>query len=136
MSSRKDECSQQELQEVCTKSLKQYLRESVVMSSQESLETEHNDKETEISNGRAKVSDTANEKTKLLRKQEPDEGSSFYKTRYFTEWQSPISDWLKPIQEWQRPMVEYQEPIREWYVECGARMQNGEDGTEEEIFQP
>ena len=93
MSSRKDECSQQELQEVCTKSLKQYLRESVVMSSQESLETEHNDKGTDISNGRTKVSDTANEKTKLLRKQQPDEGSSSYRTRYFTEWQSPISDW-------------------------------------------
>ena len=76
MSSRKDKCSQQELQEVCTKSLKQYLRESVIMSSQESLETKNNYKETEISNGRTKVSDKANEKTKLLRKQEPDEGKA------------------------------------------------------------
>ena len=137
MSNQEEKCSKQELQELCTKSLKQYLRESVIMSSQESLKMEENEKETQFENGKGTPSEIPTEKTMLLRKQEEsEEGSPSYNPRYFTEWQSPISDWLKPIQEWQRPMVEYQEPIREWYVEAMERRENGKEGSDEEIFQP
>ena len=136
MSSPDDKCSKQELQELCTKSLKQYLRESMIMSSHESLVLGEEEEETELENGKTVPAETPDENTKLLIKTEKETSTSSYNPRYFTEWQSPISDWLKPIQEWQRPMVEYQEPIREWYVEYGSRMENGEEGSEEEIFQP
>ena len=106
-----------------------------MMDRKEPLENE-NSEATENENGKTNTSDKDNEETKLLGKVALNETSKSLKSRYFTEWQSPISDWLKPIHEWQRPLMEYQQPIREWYVPFGSRLENGEDGAEEEIFQP
>ena len=168
---------------VCSKSLKQYLRESLIINSDDEDNEEHKDKEKEkidkntappftvnreslkqclrkslilnsefeesidigsdiningkeVENGNPILYETVNEKTKLLGDSDIVESTSSKETRYFTEWQSPIIEWLKPIQEWQRPMVEYQESIREWYVEYGTRIEDGEERSEEEIFQP
>ena len=105
-----------------------------VMDRREPLENESNEA-TLNGNGKANVQDAKeNEETAFL--PESDENSKYQRARYLTEWQSPISEWLKPIHEWQRPLVEYQEPIREWYVEFGSRPDNGEEGADEEIFQP
>ena len=95
--------SSQELRNLCTKSLKQYLREAL---------------ELEVSeNGSEKtVNITINPGMEI---QEKRDGKQVDKkkmtTPHFIEWQSPIVEWLNPLREWQVRSYQHHHHVVIWY---------------------
>jgi len=136
----------------CTKSLKDYLRETLLMDKVESsasdvviemeclekVEKELCQKEVNKKDIRIYVNElnaAACDETPLI---ENKSTKKVRETPYFIEWQSPIVEWLNPIRDWQAPLSEYQENLFEWYVPYGnfGNIADGEGLGEEDIFQP
>ena len=101
--------SSQHLQEFCTKSLKQYLRETLELEPVKETEKQINIRVNHVCQENHHCQDTSSLSSSSS--SSPSRPSSSYsetqtesKERtipHFIQWQAPIVEWLNPLREWQ-----------------------------------
>ena len=99
-------CSSQHLQEFCTKSLKQYLRETLELQSAKESEKKINIRVNNVCQDNQHCQDTSsfssssNSSCNSSYSDKPTE-SKQRTIPHFIQWQAPIVEWLNPLREWQ-----------------------------------
>ena len=95
-------CSSQHLQEFCTKSLKQYLRETLELQAVKESEKKINIRVNNVCQDNHHCQDTSSSSSSYSSSYSEKPTESKQRTiPHFIQWQAPIVEWLNPLREWQ-----------------------------------